>query len=280
MQLQYQEIIDQALMEDLAWGDVTTDALIDPSQFGTAYIKSKSEGILSGIEIAKSVFLKVDPEIEMTIYLKDGSAISSGDKIAKLAGHVSSILKAERVALNFLQHLSGIASQTSLFVEAVKGLPVRIADTRKTIPGLRLLEKKAVRDGGGINHRINLSESILIKNNHLKTLLKTEQNIKSIIYQVKRQNALLKKVVEIEVESVQDAIDAVEAGADIVMLDNMTIKDMSTVVSSVKGKAIIEASGGICLDNVTDIARTGVDVISIGALTHSSRAVDISLTIE
>lgn len=274
---QYEGIIDQALMEDLAYGDITTDSLIGPEQIGTGYIKSKSKGVLSGIIVARSVFLRIDPEIKYTPFLKDSAVLSVGDKIAQLEGKIASILKAERVALNFMQHLSGIASQTSLFVKAVQGLHVKIADTRKTIPGLRLLEKKAVLDGGGVNHRLNLGDSILIKNNHLKALLKSGVSVKDIIAKAKQQNVLAKKIIEIEVETIRDAVEAAEAGVDIIMLDNMNYREMSRAVKLIKKRAIIEASGGINLDNIMEIAMAGVDIISIGALTHSAKALDISL---
>jgi len=284
--LQVEEIIDRALAEDIGKGDVTTEALIRGDQQGTGFIVAKKEGILAGTGAAKQVFHRVDPELKVEILLEDGARVKSGSKVAKVSGSIASILKAERVALNFLQRLSGIASETNRYVEAVKGLPVRIMDTRKTTPGLRSLEKYAVKVGGGENHRMNLGEGILIKDNHLVALRSQGLNIKEIITKA-RQNAPQRPStqrsecwVEVEVGTVSEALEAVEAGADIVMLDNMYLEDMHKAVKSIRGRALIEASGGITLDNVRAVAETGVDFISIGALTHSARALDISLELE
>jgi nicotinate-nucleotide pyrophosphorylase (carboxylating) len=291
--LQIEEIIDRALAEDLGKGDVTTEALISGDQQGTGFIVAKSEGILAGIGVAKQVFHRVDPELKVEILLEDGARIKPGSKVAKVSGSIASILKAERVALNFLQHLSGIASETNRYVERVEGLPVRIMDTRKTTPGLRSLEKYAVRVGGGGNHRMSLGDGILSKDNHLAALRSQGLNIKEIITRA-RQNAPLslrgakrrsnlqprQTQVEVEVRTVPEALEAVEARANIVMLDNMNLEDMREAVKSIHGRALIEASGGITLDNVRAVAETGVDFISIGALTHSARALDISLELE
>jgi nicotinate-nucleotide pyrophosphorylase (carboxylating) len=240
---------------------------------------AKKEGILAGTGAAKQVFHRVDPELKVEILLEDGARVKPSSKVAKVSGSIASILKAERVALNFLQRLSGIASETNRYVEAVKGLPVRIMDTRKTTPGLRSLEKYAVRVGGGENHRMNLGDGILIKDNHMVALRRQGLNIKEIIAKA-RQNTPQRLPVEVEVGTVSEALEAVEAGADIVMLDNMNLEDMRKAVKSIRGRALIEASGGITLDNVRAVAETGVDFISIGALTHSTRALDISLELE
>jgi len=298
---QIEKIIDHALAEDLGKGDVTTEALISSEQQGTAFIMAKGEGILAGIEAAKQVFHRVDPELKVEVLLEDGARIKAGSEVAKVSGSIASILKAERVALNFLQRLSGIASETNRYVAGVEGLPVRIMDTRKTTPGLRSLEKYAVTMGGGENHRMNLSDGILIKDNHLVALYKQGLNIREIITRAKqnaplsfrrfhtpslrgakrRSNLQAKQIqVEVEVRTLSEALEAVEAGADIVMLDNMTLDDMRKAVKSINGRALIEASGGITLDNVRAVAETGVDFISIGALTHSARALDISLDLE
>jgi nicotinate-nucleotide pyrophosphorylase (carboxylating) len=277
--LQIEEIIDRALAEDLGKGDVTTDALIPGDRQGTGFIVAKKEGILAGINIAKQVFHQADPELKVEALLEDGARVKPGSKIAKVSGSIVSILKAERVALNFLQRLSGIASETNRYVEAVKGLPVRIMDTRKTTPGLRLLEKHAVKAGGGENHRMSLGDGILIKDNHLAALRSQGLNIREIVAKA-RQNGPQRLPVEVEVGTVSEALEAVEAGADIVMLDNMNLEDMRKAVKSIHGRALIEASGGITLDNVRAVAETGVDFISIGALTHSARALDISLELE
>ena len=277
--LQIEEIIDRALAEDLGKGDVTTEALIPGDKQGTGFIVAKKEGILAGTGVAKQVFHRVDPELKVDILLEDGARIKLGSKIAKVSGSIASILKAERVALNFLQRLSGIASETNCYVEAVKGLPVRIMDTRKTTPGLRSLEKHAVKAGGGENHRMNLSDGILIKDNHLAALRSQGLNIKEIVTKA-RQNSPQRLTVEVEVGTVSEALEAVEAGANIVMLDNMNLEDMRKAVKSIHGRALIEASGGITLGNVRSVAETGVDFISIGALTHSATALDISLELE
>jgi nicotinate-nucleotide pyrophosphorylase (carboxylating) len=277
--LQIEEIIDRALAEDLIKGDVTTEALIAGDRRGTGFIVAKKEGILAGINVAKQVFHRVDPELKVEFLLEDGAGVKPGSKVANVSGRITGILGAERVALNFLQRLSGIASETNRYVEAVKGLPVRIMDTRKTTPGLRVLEKYAVRVGGGENHRMSLGDGILIKDNHLAALRSQGLNVKQIVAKA-RQNSPQRLPVEVEVGTVSEALEAVEAGADIVMLDNMNLENMRKAVKSIHGRALVEASGGITLDNVRSVAETGVDFISIGALTHSVRALDISLELE
>jgi nicotinate-nucleotide pyrophosphorylase (carboxylating) len=276
---QIEEIIDRALAEDLGIGDITTEALIHGDQQGIGLIIIKREGIIAGIEVARKIFHRVDPNLKVEILLEDGSRVKPGNKAARVAGNIVSILKAERVALNFLQRLSGIASETGRYVERVKGLPVRIMDTRKTTPSLRELEKYAVRLGGGENHRMNLGDGILIKDNHLVALRSQGLSIKEIIAKA-RQSAPQRLKIEVEVRTVPEALEAAEAGADIVMLDNMNLEDMRRAVKFVHGRALIEASGGIALDNVRAVAETGVDFISIGALTHSAKALDISLELE
>src|SRR4030042_1288310 len=276
---QVQQLIDQTLAEDLGWGDVTTEALVPEMQQGKALIIAKARGILAGAEIAKQVFLKVDPELKMDILIKDGTEVKPGDVISRIEGKTSSILKAERVALNFLQHLSGIASETARYVETVKGLPVNITDTRKTTPGLRTLEKYAVQIGGGKNHRMHLGDGILIKDNHLAALRNKGLSIKEIVARA-RQKAPPKLKIEIEVKTTKEAIEAAEAGADIIMLDNMNLEDMRQAVQLIKGRALIEASGGINLERIRAVAETGVDLISIGALTHSPKALDLSLELD
>jgi len=225
------------------------------------------------------VFVKVDPSLKVEVLIKDGAEVKPGDIVATISGSVASILKAERVALNFLQRLSGIASQTAQFVAKTQGLKVNITDTRKTTPGLRLLEKYAVRVGGGQNHRFHLGDGILIKDNHLAALRALGMSFKDIIAKAK-QNAPHGLKVEVEVNTIQEAMDAAEAGADIIMLDNMSPDEMRRVVSLVSGRVKIEASGGITLANVRAIAETGINLISVGALTHSPKALDISLELE
>ncbi|MBN2462935.1 MAG: carboxylating nicotinate-nucleotide diphosphorylase [Dehalococcoidia bacterium] len=276
---QIQQLIDQSLAEDLGWGDVTTEALVPEMQQGKALIIAKARGIIAGVKVAKQVFLKVDPELKMDILIKDGAEVKPGDVISRIEGKTSSILKAERVALNFLQRLSGIASETSRYVRAVKGLHVQITDTRKTTPGLRTLEKYAVQIGGGKNHRLHLGDGILIKDNHLAALSNQGISIKEVLAGARRK-ATPEMKIEIEVKTTKEAIEAAEAGADVIMLDNMNLKDMRQAVQLIKGRALIEASGGINLKKVRAVAETGVDLISIGALTHSPKALDISLELD
>jgi nicotinate-nucleotide pyrophosphorylase (carboxylating) len=276
---QVKQFIAQAVAEDLDQGDVTTEALISKTQRGRASIIAKASGIIAGGEIAKQVFLKVDPELKLAILIEDGAEVKPGDIVAKIEGRVASILKTERIALNLLQHLSGIASETSHYVQAVNGLPVQITDTRKTTPGLRTLEKYAVRVGGGKNHRMHLGDGILIKDNHLAALRHQGLSINEIVTKT-RQKASPKLKIEVEVKTPREAVEAAGAGADIIMLDNMGLKDMRQAIQLVKGRALIEASGGITLDRVRAVAETGVDLISIGALTHSAKALDISLELD
>ena len=274
-----EKIIDLALAEDLSHGDITSQGLIPPELQGKATILAKAEGILAGGEVARRVFLKVDPSLEVELLIEDGKRIHPGEVTATVSGRVIGILKAERVALNFLQRLSGIASQTAKYIAETQGLKVKITDTRKTTPGLRLLEKYAVRVGGGNNHRFNLGDGILIKDNHLTALRALGMKMKDIVAKAK-QNALQGSTVEVEVNTVEEALEAAEAGADIIMLDNMNPDDMRRVVDSIPSHVEIEASGGITLDNVRAAALTGVDFISIGALTHSVKSLDISLELE
>jgi len=276
---QIRQIIALALAEDLGKGDVTTNSLIPDEKIGVASILAKEEGILAGVEIAEEVFRRVDPKLKIKVWLKDGAKIGSGDMIAVVEGRIASILKAERTVLNFLQRLSGIATEANRYVKAVEGLPVRIMDTRKTTPCLRVLEKYAVKVGGGKNHRMHLGDGILIKDNHLAALRSEGLSIKEIIARA-RQNAPGGVKVEMEVNTLQGALEAAEAGADVIMLDNMRLEDMRQAVKAVHGRVLVEASGGITLGTVRAVAETGVDFISVGALTHSVKALDISLKLE
>ena len=276
---QSNNIIDLALAEDTGHGDVTSEALIPPELHGKASILIKARGILAGSEVAKGVFLRVDPSLRVELLIKDGARVKPGDIIATVSGRVTSILKAERVALNFLQRLSGIASQTARYVAKTRGLAARIYDTRKTTPGLRLLEKYAVRTGGGHNHRFHLGDGILIKDNHLAALRAPGMSLKDIVAKAK-QNASKDLKVEVEVTTVEEALEAAEAGADIILLDNMSPDEMRRAVSLLPSGVKTEASGGITLANVRQAAMAGVDIISIGALTHSPEALDISLELE
>ena len=276
---QVERLIERALAEDLGQGDVTTEALVPDDQRRKASITAKAKGVIAGTEVAKQVFLKVDPELKVDILVDDGVKVRPKNVIARIEGKCASILEAERVALNFLQHLSGIASETARYVQAVKGLPAQITDTRKTTPGLRMLEKYAVQAGGGRNHRMHLGDGILIKDNHLAALRSKGLTMKEIVARA-RQKASPELEIEIEVKSAQEASEAAEAGADIIMLDNMDLQDMRQAVRLVKGRAVVEASGGMTLDKVRAVAETGVDLISVGALTHSAQALDISLELD
>jgi len=276
---QIDAIINTALEEDTGQGDVTSEALIPTDLTGKAKLLVKEKGVLAGIEIAKRVFQYIDPLVQVDILIKDGTAIKPGDIAATIDGSVISILEAERTALNFLQRLSGIASLTAEYVAKIKGTGAKIYDTRKTTPGLRLLEKYAVRMGGGNNHRLNLGEAVLIKDNHIASLRAMGMSLADILAKA-RKNAPAGITIEIEVNSVKEAAEAMKGGADIIMLDNMSINEMKQAVETIAGKAKLEASGGITLKNVRQAAMTGVDIISIGALTHSYKALDISLEME
>ncbi len=276
---QLNNIIDLALAEDTGHGDVTSQALIPPELQGKAFIQAKARGVLAGGEVARRIFLRVDPSLQIEVLIKDGAIVKPGDMIAIVSGRVISILKTERTALNFLQRLSGIASLSAKYVARTRGSTADITDTRKTTPGLRLLEKYAVRMGGGKNHRLHLGDGILIKDNHLAALRALGMSLKDIVTKAK-QNAPKGMKVEVEVTNIQEAMDAVDAGVDIIMLDNMSTDEMRRAVGIMAGRARIEASGGITLANVRQAAMTGVDIISIGALTHSPKALDISLELE
>ena len=276
---QVKGLVDLALAEDLGRGDVTTNSLIAEKKTGVASILAQEKGILAGGGVARQVFRRVDPELKVRLRVKDGAALSPGEVIATVEGRTASILKAERTALNFLQRLSGIATETNRYVKAVEGLPVRILDTRKTAPGLRALDKYAVKVGGGKNHRMNLGDGVLIKDNHLSALKSEGLSIREIIARV-WQNAPAATPVEIEVGTPREALEAAEAGANIVMLDNMSLDDMRQAVKMLRGVALTEASGKITLKTVRAVAETGVDFISVGAITHSAPALDISLELE
>lgn len=274
---QVEQVIENALAEDLASGDVTTKALIPPDLAGKASILAKEDGVLAGIEVAQAVFGHVDPALRMEVLIKDGATIQNGDVVATIAGNVAGILRAERTALNFLCHLSGIATETAHYVAAVKGCKAWITDTRKTTPGMRVLEKYAVRMGGGQSHRMHLGDWVLIKDNHLAALGSLGLGLKGAIERARRGSTLK---VELEVGSVGEAEEAMSAGADIIMLDNMALGEIKQVVNLARGRAIIEASGGITLENVHQVAGAGVDLISVGAITHSAKALDLSLELE
>ncbi len=273
---QLNTLIDLALNEDIGGGDITSESLIPKSLQAKTTLLAKAKGVLAGVDLAKLVFIKVDSDLKFKTLLKDGVRLNPGDIIATVTGNARSILKAERLALNFLQKLSGIATQTKQYVDIINDLPVDILDTRKTTPGMRLLEKYAVSMGGGRNHRFNLSDGILIKDNHLATLRAHGMTLKEIIAKAKL-NAPKGIKVEVEVTNLREVREAVSAGADIIMFDNMSPAQMRRAVKIVPSSIYTEASGGITLKNVRAVAETGVNFISVGALTHSPKALDISL---
>ena len=271
-----ESLIDRALSEDLSIGDPTTEALIPPELAGRADLVAKEEGVLAGVGVALAVFRRVDPTLETSSHVQDGSGLEAGVRIASVEGSVASILMTERTALNFVRRLSGVATETSRYVRAVEGYKARIVDTRKTTPGLRTLDKYAVRVGGGHNHRRSLGDGILIKDNHIQALRGQGLSLADIVEKA-YANASHTIKIEVEVEDLSQAKEALEAGAEILLLDNMGLEEMAKAVELARGKAMTEASGGISLETVSRVAATGVDLISVGALTHSARALDISL---
>jgi nicotinate-nucleotide pyrophosphorylase (carboxylating) len=272
-------LIDLAFAEDIGTGDITTQTLVPPALEASAILLAKADGVLAGVEIARRVFQKLDHEIKFKTIIKDGSSLQKGDIIAEIRGKARAILTGERTALNFLQRLSGIATLTSQFVARVSDLPVMIIDTRKTTPGFRLLEKYAVRMGGGHNHRLNLADGILIKDNHLALLRNSGKNLKDVVTQA-RKKAPQDLKVEVETTNLGEVREAVRAGADIIMFDNMSPAMMRRAVKLLPSGILSEASGGVNMETVRAIAETGVNFISVGALTHSPKALDISLELQ
>lgn len=268
-------LIENALAEDVGARDITSDLLFRDQRVVSGYIRAKDQFVLAGMEIAREVFDMVNPCIIFRASKKDGVRVEKGDVLGEITGNAADLLKGERTALNFLQRLSGIATLTASYVDKIRGSRTCIVDTRKTSPGLRALEKYAVRVGGGRNHRMGLYDGILIKDNHIAAC----GGIREAVEHAKKEAPHTLKI-EVEVSDLGGVREALDAGTDILMLDNMTLDDMREAVKLVAGKAVIEASGNISLDNVADVAFTGVDVISVGALTHSAPSVDISMKIE
>ncbi len=265
------ESIRRALEEDIGSGDITTATLIPEGVISRGRFIAKDAFILAGLPFAREVFRMLDPSVQWSSFFADGDRVNRGDSIAEIQGETRVILSGERVSLNILQRLSGIATLTFAYADKICGLKARIVDTRKTAPGLRTMDKYAVKVGGGHNHRFGLFDGILIKNNHITAV----GNVTEAIRRAKNAHHLAK--IEIEVGDLITLAEAIEAGADVVMLDNMSVADMEEAVRIVRGRVMLEASGGINLDNVREVAATGVDLISVGALTHSAPAVDISL---
>lgn len=267
-------IIQSAVVEDLGFGDLTTDAIVSPETCGKATLVAREELLLSGLPVFKMVFLSMSPDIVFEEAYRDGDLVAAGENVCVLEGPLSCILKGERTALNFLQRMSGIATLTRKYVERAGSSKVRILDTRKTVPGLRVLDKYAVRIGGGFNHRFGLFDGILIKDNHIAAA----GSIKKAVG-LARKNSPHTLKIEIEVEDLAGVKEALETGVDTILLDNMAPEDVRKAVEIVKGRVALEASGGINLDTIEETAQTGVDFVSVGALTHSPRAADFSLEI-
>ncbi len=274
-----QSIVRAALEEDVGRGDVTTLATVPKNIQASAKMVARESLVVCGLGVAEKVFRRVSPKLRIKKVAKDGEKVKKGETLLEISGGARGILMAERVALNFVQRLSGIATLTAQFVEAVEGTRAKILDTRKTTPGLRLLEKYAVACGGGQNHRIGLFDMVLIKDNHLVALRNEKPNaIEAAVRRARKKFPKLK--VEVEADTAAQVIDAVQGGADIILLDNMSLAEMRALVKWVAGRAKLEASGGVNLKTVRAIAKTGVDFISVGALTHSARAVDVALDFE
>jgi nicotinate-nucleotide pyrophosphorylase (carboxylating) len=267
-------LIDLALQEDIGAGDVTTNSIVTAGQKATGFIVAKKEGIIAGLPVAKAVFDRVGPGVSYYPEISDGTLVKAGQTLVKIEGDARTILTGERLALNFLQRLSGIATYTNRLANLIKGYKTKIVDTRKTSPGARILEKYAVRMGGGGNHRLGLYDAVLIKDNHIQVAGSITRAI-----QLARAAIPFTMKVEVEVENLAGVLEALEAGADIIMLDNMEPPAMAEAVKIIAGRALVEASGGINEKNLLAVAQAGVDFVSIGALTHSAQALDISLDI-
>ena len=272
------EFLKKAIEEDIGSGDITTEFCIPISQYSVAYIIAKEEGIIAGMPFVIELYALIDKSLKIEIFKQEGIILKKGDIIATIKGRTKSILMGERIGLNLIQRLSGIATLTKKFVDAVKDTKVKILDTRKTTPNMRMFEKYAVRIGGGFNHRFGLYDGILIKDNHIKAV----GSIKEAVERVKKAGTRMLKI-EVEVENLQQLKEALYVGVDMIMLDNMPLSMLKEAVKITKQydpSVKLEASGGINLQNIKDIAETGVDFISIGSITHSAKAIDISMEIE
>jgi nicotinate-nucleotide pyrophosphorylase (carboxylating) len=272
-------VVRAALEEDGAFQDVTTLTTVPPEQRGRGAFLAKGHGVLAGLPLVVAAFEAVDPAVQVHASLVDGALLEPGTTIAHVEGPLASILSAERVALNLLQRLSGVATATRRLTDAVAGLPVRVVDTRKTTPGLRALERYAVQVGGGQNHRFNLADGVLIKDNHIAAGRSRGLTLGQVVASA-RAGAPHTMRIEVEVKNFEEAEEAVEGHADIILLDNMTPAEMKRCVDMIAGRALTEASGGVTIENARAIAESGVDIISSGALTHSAPALDISLNVE
>lgn len=266
-----EESVKRALNEDLQYGDITTEAILNDKDSAVVDLISKEDGIIAGLEVFKIVF-DILGDTQVNLYIKDGDRVKSGEKFGEVLGSSKNILSGERVALNFLQRMSGIATLTREFVDELEGSKVKLLDTRKTTPNMRIFEKYAVRIGGGTNHRFGLNDGVLIKDNHIAAA----GGIRNAVGLIREKSSFVRKI-EVEAETVDQVNEALEAGADIIMLDNMALETLRESVKIINNRAMIEVSGNITLDTITDIAETGVDFISTGALTHSFKVLDISM---
>lgn len=269
------DVIKRGLAEDINYIDVTTDYLIPEDQISTARFVAKDDGVLAGIEVAMRVFTMLDDTVTFELLKKDGDKVSKGDIILTMKGHTAALLKGERTALNLVQHMSGIATATNRCVELVKETNASIADTRKTLPGLRALQKYAVVAGGGKNHRYNLSDAAMLKDNHIDAY----GSLTNAVNALRAKTGHMVKI-EVETRSLEELEEALAVGADVIMLDNMDCATMAEAVKRTAGRAKLEASGNITLENIAEVAKTGVDIISLGALTHSVTCFDISMKID
>ena len=274
-----EEVVQRALNEDAPWGDVTSEHLIPGKATATAELSAREAGVFSGADVFAAAFLLTDPSLDVQLFLEDGDTFVAGQELGVVTGSARSVLTAERIGLNFVQRMSGIATLTAKYVEAVADTKARIVDTRKTTPGLRAFERHAVVSGGGRNHRFSLSDAVMAKDNHLAILTAGGKDLTTELRRVKNELPHTMKL-EVEVDRLDQIPAVLAAGVDIIMLDNFTLDDLRAGVSLIAGKAVVEASGGVNLDTVAAIAATGVDVISVGALTHSARALDLGLDVK
>jgi nicotinate-nucleotide pyrophosphorylase (carboxylating) len=272
------EAVLRALQEDAPTGDITSEILIPESATATAQLHARESGVFSGGQVFAAAFALVDPSVQVEVLVEDGTRMQAGQLLAQVSGNARSVLRSERIGLNFAQRMSGIATLTAAYVDAIAGTNARILDTRKTSPGLRAFERAAVVAGGGVNHRLNLSEAVLAKDNHLAVLTAGGKDLATELQRVRAQVGPDIKI-EVEVDRINQIEPVLAGGVDIIMLDNFTLEELRQGVVLVAGRAVVEASGNVRLDTVRAIAETGVDVISVGALTHSARALDLGLDI-
>lgn len=268
------EIIDRALKEDIGTGDITTESIVPEGYSTIGFIRAKEPGVVAGLPVAEAVFRRLNNDISFQPRVKDGDRLQAGQLLARVEGDARAVLTGERVALNFLQRMSGIATRTAYMAALIAGEKARLVDTRKTTPGLRVLEKYAVRVGGGNNHRFGLYDAVLIKDNHIKVAGSITRAV-----EMARKAAFHSMKIEVEVEDLAGVEEALNARADIIMLDNMDVETMRRAVEMVDGRALLEASGGISDETIISVAGTGIDLISVGAITHSVKVLDISLDV-